>query len=371
MTTGREETLTALHTAATAIQECDSVEAACERTVTAAEDILEFGRSSLLLHEDGWLEPVALSEETPEDGVRRMAADEGLAGKTFQTGRSYVVADVEADDTSEPAKGSYLSGISVPVGEFGVFQAVAERRAAFDDADIELAELLVAHTARTIDRLRFERELERKNERLEAFLSTVSHDLRNPLNVASGRLALAQSACDCGHLDDVAAAHDRMESLIEDLLTLAREGRPVEETEPVDLGALTRRCWRTVQTDGARLAVDDEPTVEADRDRLRRLVENLLGNASEHGGDDVLVTVGSLEDGEGFYVADDGPGIPPDRREEVLDRGVSTAHEGTGFGLAIVEEIATAHDWTVSVTESRFGGARVEIRSGHHGDTTA
>lgn len=368
MTSGREKTLTALHSAATDIQACDSVEAACKRTVAAAEEILEFSLSSILLHNDGWLDPVATSKDAPADGARRMAADQGLAGKTFQTEESHLVTDVTGDDSTDPAKASYLSGISVPIGSAGVFQAVAEERDAFDGSDIELAELLVTHTARTIDRIEYERELqarqaslEQQNKRLETLVSTVSHDLRNPLNVAQARLSLATAESDSEHLDGIEDAHTRMEVLIEDLLTLAREGEPVEETERVDLAAVTRACWETVMTREATLVVDAEGTIHADRGRLQRLLENLLRNAIEHGGDEVTVTVGTFENNEGFYVNDDGPGIPPERRDSVFDRGYSTAEDGTGFGLAIVKEIATAHDWTISVTESAGGGARFVV----------
>jgi signal transduction histidine kinase len=73
----------------------------------------------------------------------------------------------------------------------------------------------------------------------------------------------------------------------------------------------------------------------------------------------VTVTVGDLDGG--FYVADDGPGIPPDERDDIFDAGYSTSVEGTGFGLNIVQRIADAHDWSVDVTESQSGGARFEI----------
>jgi signal transduction histidine kinase len=79
-----------------------------------------------------------------------------------------------------------------------------------------------------------------------------------------------------------------------------------------------------------------------------------------HGSDSVAVTVGSL-DGPGFYVADDGPGIPDHVREEVFDHGVTTAEEGTGFGLAIVDRIASAHGWEARATASESGGARFEF----------
>ncbi|MEF8855225.1 MAG: HAMP domain-containing sensor histidine kinase, partial [Haloarculaceae archaeon] len=206
-----------------------------------------------------------------------------------------------------------------------------------------------------------ERELERKNERLDRFASLVSHDLRNPLHVAEGRLELAREECESEHLEGIASAHDRMATLIEDLLTLARQGDRLTEVEPVDLGTLARRCWGTVQTPTGTLTVVPGPTILADRTATQTLLENLIRNAVEHGGDDVTVTIGPLEDDEGFYVGDDGPGIPPSERDSVFEAGYSTTPEGTGFGLSIVEEIAEAHDWEVAVTESADGGARFEI----------
>lgn len=90
-----------------------------------------------------------------------------------------------------------------------------------------------------------------------------------------------------------------------------------------------------------------------------QLLENLFRNAVEHGGPDVTVEVGALEDG--FFVEDDGPGIPSDARDEVFDVGYSSADDGSGFGLSIVRRIATAHGWDISVTEGTDGGARFEI----------
>ena len=368
MASRREQILETLHTAAMEIQACDSIEAACRRTTEAAAGVLEFEMCSVLVHEDGWLEPVAISEGAPPDGVRRMRADEGLAGKTFQTGKSFVIDEVSPDDETDPAKASYRSGISVPIGDVGVFQAVSADTRAFDESDTELAELLVAHTARTLDRLQFEAELrsrraalQRQNERLEEFVDVVSHDLRSPLNVATGRVALAQAECDSDHLDIAERAHDRMGTLIEDLLTLAREGRPIEDLETVDLAALGADCWQTLETADAAVRFETDQTVCADRSRLRQLLENLLRNAVEHGGPGVCVTVGPLDGKHGFYVADDGPGIAPDTRGAVFEKGRSTTEDGTGFGLAIVEEIADAHGWTVTATESAVGGARFEV----------
>lgn len=207
-----------------------------------------------------------------------------------------------------------------------------------------------------------ERDLERQNERLEEFTSVVSHDLRNPLTVAKGHLDLARDNYDSEHLATVAGAHERMESLIDDLLALAKQGESVGETRPVNLRAAAEQAWETTATQKATLDLvdlDTSGTVAADPKRLGALLENLFRNAVEHCGPAVTVRVGPLADG--FYVADDGPGIPEATRDQVFDHGYTTGQEGTGFGLSIVRQIADAHGWTIDVMDSEAGGARFEI----------
>lgn len=209
------------------------------------------------------------------------------------------------------------------------------------------------------DRKARERELQRHVNRLDEFASVVSHDLRNPLNVAIGRSQLAEEECDSEHLEHVGEALDRMSSLIDDLLSLARQGESVGEKETIELGLIAERCWRNIQMADATLVTDLEGVIEADRSRVQQLLENLMRNAIDHAGADVTVTIGDLEDG--FYVEDDGEGIPPEDRDSVFDAGYSTSGEGTGFGLSIVDQIVEAHGWSIEVTEGSSGGARFEI----------
>ena len=203
-----------------------------------------------------------------------------------------------------------------------------------------------------------ERRLERQNERLAEFAEVVSHDLRNPLNVAQGRVELLQDHYDDEHLDATMRAHERMAALIEDILYLAREGGTVGDVEPIALAETAAGCWQNVETADADLVVDTDCSVLADRGQFQRLLENLLGNAVEHGGPDVTVTVGDVADG--FFVADDGPGIDEETRERLFDAGYSTSPEGTGFGLAIVQRVAEGHGWDVTVTDSDDGGVSDE-----------
>ncbi|MDZ7701263.1 MAG: PAS domain S-box protein [Halobacteriales archaeon] len=211
-----------------------------------------------------------------------------------------------------------------------------------------------------------EAELERQVERLDEFASIVSHDLRNPLSVARGRVELAMEGLAEGDvagavedLERASTALERMEGLIEDLLSLARYGDAVVDAEAVDLRAVARQCWQTVSTDEAVLDVETRAVIRADRGRLRQLLENLIRNAVQHAGPAVRVRIGDLEDG--FYVEDDGPGIPADDRERVFEHGHSTAADGNGFGLSIVQQIAGAHEWAVRAAESEWGGARIEV----------
>lgn len=216
--------------------------------------------------------------------------------------------------------------------------------------------------ARAAERLQAKQQAtERQKELLEEFASIVSHDLRNPLTIAKGRLELAQDEVDSPHLDSVDNALDRMEAIIEETLLLARQGQAVGETQPVDLDSLINECWTNVDTQNAELVTEALPTIEADADRLRHVFENLFRNAIEHGGEDVTVRVGPLSDEPGFFIEDDGPGISPDEVDSVFEPEYTTADQGSGFGLGIVDRIVKAHGWEIRVKNGDEGGARFEI----------
>ncbi|KAA9410209.1 PAS domain-containing sensor histidine kinase [Haloarcula hispanica] len=217
------------------------------------------------------------------------------------------------------------------------------------------------------ERKRREQQLKHQNERLDEFVSIVSHDLRNPLNVASGRTHLLlgdiEDAAVREGLQEVAAAHERMARILDDTLTLARQGRVVGETTSVSIEAVAADAWQQVETGDATLTIETDATIEADAERLQQLFENLYRNAIEHAGAECTVVVSAPETHEnGFSIADDGPGISPDDRELVFEHGYSTNSDGTGFGLSIVQSIAEAHGWSVAVSESERGGARFDVR---------
>ncbi|WP_207591238.1 ATP-binding protein [Halomontanus rarus] len=225
---------------------------------------------------------------------------------------------------------------------------------------------LVGATIDITAEIEHKRESERRRQRLEEFASVVAHDLRNPLNVARGYVELARQTDDVDRLEHAEDSLERMQRLIDDVLLLARQGNAALTVTPVSLRSTLEEAWTRVSSDEATLHVADDVRLEADRDRLLQLVENVFRNAVDHGGETVTVTVEALTDDDGtavgFALEDDGPGIDPDEWETVFDSGYTTSENGTGFGLAIVEQIAEAHGWEIGVGEGADGGARFEIR---------
>ncbi|WP_336000961.1 histidine kinase N-terminal 7TM domain-containing protein [Halorientalis halophila] len=211
-------------------------------------------------------------------------------------------------------------------------------------------------------------QLETQNERLDQVASTISHDLRNPINVATGHLELLEARLADLEVDDetreqllesvesVEDSTDRMQEIIDDILTIAREGKTVEATEAVSLADTARAAWENVDTGAATLEVADDRTFQADRTKLLTVFENCFRNGLDHGPADVTVTVEPLDGG--FAVTDDGPGIPDEHAADVFEYGYTTSEAGTGLGLSIVETMAESHGWTVSLDDEYDQGAR-------------
>lgn len=212
------------------------------------------------------------------------------------------------------------------------------------------------------ERVAREQQLRSKKEQLDDFAGVVSHDIRNPLGVAQGRVEMLQTECESDHIPSIVRSLDRIEDIVADTLTLARQGQVVSDPEPIELISIGRSCWKNISTPSATLDVADDITIIGDYSRLKHIFENLFRNAIEHGGDGVTVRVGQFAP-NGIYVENDGPPIPSEKREEVFEPGHSSGGDGTGFGLTIVKRIAEAHGWQVDITEGTDGGARFEFTS--------
>ena len=198
--------------------------------------------------------------------------------------------------------------------------------------------------------------------RIEGLMGVLAHELRNPLQLAGLSLEAVREGGEEADLERLADAIDRMDTIVDSTLAMARG--EVREVEPVDVHEIVVGIWEDLRAPDAELTIGRPASVEADPALLERLLSNLVRNAIDHGGSAVSVRVGALPDEPGFFVEDDGPGVPPGERESIFEWGHTSTSEGLGLGLGFVREIARAHGWAVSVTDGRDGGARFEVRTG-------
>lgn len=335
-----------------------------ERTVIENMDdaVFVFDRNDILRYANTTalrlLDPMT---ETPVDGesVEAVFADQPELLAQYRQADSQSAADaeplaftVDGECRYYDLRGSTITNsLGMPTGTVVVARDVTEatrQRAALRDRTAEL------ETKKT--------QLEQQNEQLDQFSSFVSHDLRSPLQVASGYLGLARKTGDLDKLDTVEDSLQRMDEMVEDLRKLTRIDQTDLATDLVSVESTARQAWGQVDTGEATLEVAAVGEVDADRELLLHVFENLFRNSVEHGpdnGDIVHVRVGPCADG--LYVEDDGVGIPDDERASVLEHGYSTAADGTGLGMSIVKTIVEAHGWEIAVDESDEGGARFEL----------
>ena len=210
----------------------------------------------------------------------------------------------------------------------------------------------------------------RMQERIRRFLQQrtemlagVSHDLRTPLTRL--RLALAMLPVREELREEVAdmtADVEEMDRMIGGYLAFAR-GEGTEQARPADLVPLLRDVAAGARRSGAAiaLAVPAELFVPLRPDAIRRAVTNLVDNACRHA---PLVALGAAQHGPRnveVTVDDNGPGIPPDRRETVFRPFESGASGGTGLGLSIARDIVRAHGGEITLEESPLGGLRARL----------
>ncbi|WUI08862.1 HAMP domain-containing histidine kinase [Micromonospora sp. NBC_00421] len=217
--------------------------------------------------------------------------------------------------------------------------------------------------------------------RVRQFVADASHELRTPLAAIRGYAEVARRGRDrvppdVAHaLRRVESASTRMTSLVDDLLLLARldSGRPLA-TGPVDLTALVVDAVSDAHVAGPehrwQLDLPDEALeVPGDSVRLHQVVANLLANARVHTppGTTVTTRIAPVPGAVEISVTDDGPGVPPELRDEVFERFArgdssrSREHGSTGLGLAIVAAVVEAHHGTVAL-ESRPGRTVFTVR---------
>ncbi|MGE5195193.1 MAG: PAS domain S-box protein [Deltaproteobacteria bacterium] len=237
------------------------------------------------------------------------------------------------------------------------------------------------------DRKRAEEEIKRKNRDLETLLYVTSHDLREPLRAIQNfsRLVCERNAAQLDakgqdFLKRVVRGAERLDRLLEDVLTLSRAQRSIEPVENVALDAVVadvlQQLESRIEGSNARVQVVDElPHLAADRRWITQAVYNLVANALKftREGEPPDVEICAYQPhadepaGEGLVVCDRGPGVPPGYNERIFQlfqRAVGRDVEGTGAGLAIVRQIAERHGGSAWVRSREGGGSEFVVTFG-------
>jgi len=375
----RRETLESLHTATREMATAGDPEAVCERAITAATETLgaELVGAWLVDDTDTRLVPVAHNEESAEllGELPTFTADgTSVSWNVFTSGERRVISDIREESDAYNPESPIRSEVIVPLGEFGVLSVGSTAPKMFDEADIRFIRLLAENTTAALAGARRERTLRIRTEQMEFFTSILRHDVRNGVTVIRGRAELLAEQLDGDDADDadtIVRWADDMDGLVQrvsDVLdALTDEG---DRTRLVDLsGVADTVCERIDETYPEVTVERDLPgrTPAVADDLLAEVVGNLVTNAVEHNETEglvVSVSVSVAGDPDPEYVtlrvADNGRGVPIDRREAVFQRSESTSD--SGFGLFFVDAMVDAYGGDVWVEENDSGGAAFVVR---------
>lgn len=207
----------------------------------------------------------------------------------------------------------------------------------------------------------------------EQFVADASHELRSPLTTIRSNAEFLLTKPDAGSDDrsaaaaDIVAESERMGTLVNDLLTLAKadEGDLIR-SEPVDLTGLVAGLAFTLNSERRPVKIDAEPGVfvNGDPDALERMLRILVDNSTRYGAGTITLQLTGDVNSAVLSVTDEGPGFRPEALDRVFDRfyrdNAARSPEGTGLGLAIAKATAEAHDGSIHALNAE-SGARVVV----------
>ena len=206
--------------------------------------------------------------------------------------------------------------------------------------------------------------IKRQIEQRTAILAGVSHDLRTPLTRMKLQLAMFDKTPEAANLESDVAAMERM---IEGYLAFAR-GEGAEQPRPVEISGLLREVVDQMRRDGGvvDLHIEQAMTVPLRPETIRRCLSNLIGNAQRHG-EHVSVHAGPRDKMIEITIDDDGPGIPPELREEAfkpffrIEASRNPETGGVGLGLTIARDAVRNHGGDLTLEDAPGGGLRARL----------
>lgn len=351
-----------LHDITQKLERCEEEDEVYDLAIEAAEKILDFELCTIDSVEGERFIVEATSSNLDSDGSEDSSLEKGIAGRTYKEGNSYLVSDIVEEDAADPVKNEYRSALSVPIGDFGVFQAVSTGKEQFDEQDVNMAELLMDHVVETLKRI--------KSSKKQEFLhSLLRHDVKNKTQVVEGYLHLLQDS----NLTDPQA------EFVEKALKATNEGQDIlekvktlKEVKEEDTKNVNLKNPLTDAIESNRKLVENKNiSIEWDENSchvkggplLEELFFNIINNAVNHSGcSNIDISVSDEENNCCVFIEDDGVGIPDHDKDKVFDKGYRKGSKaGSGLGLHIAKTIVGNYGGNIKIKNSDMGGARFEI----------
>lgn len=363
----RERIVRALHAATRELFRAEDPIDACAAAVHTGADLLDLQISGiwLLNEERNRLEPVAATAGAHETvgGLPVFGDGEGIAWRAYQENEAREYADVREAEHVYNDDTPIRSELIVPIGNHGVLMAGDVEVDAFDDVDLELAEILAANSEAVLDRLRREElleeraeELERQNERL----ASLEGVLAGPIDATLDEI---ETTFESGTIEEARQAVARARALVDVAATYANRPDASGARTGLTLGETLETTTRSLEGEIPTPVITNDGTLRADQDLLEQLLAAIVRNAGER--DAGAVSVGVLQATgsrarrlSGFYLEDDGDVIPRRVREPPFDPYAGAVR--VGLELELARLLARDHGWELEATPTQHG-MRFEI----------
>lgn len=218
------------------------------------------------------------------------------------------------------------------------------------------------------DEVEYVKKVEQRKRDLEQFSSAITHDVRNPLNVTTGNLKMAQEQLESSdndtvlkHVDTALDASTRINQIITDMYEIIQEKSTNITLSPTSIEPIVTGALSSTDLEDSLTVDIQETQIEADANKLQIVFENLLKNSNAHGGDTITIYTETQDTGLGSIIYEDnGPGIDEDIATKIFEYGYSDGGS-SGYGMSIIQAVIESHDWEINVDTSYDDGARFVI----------
>lgn len=360
-----KEKIEKLHRTSSELETCQSEDEIFSLAVKAAEDILDFDICSFSRVEKNKFIVKERTSGLPDDGyLERNIEDGGIDTKTYQNQKSYLIKNINESKDAKPVKSDYKSAMSIPIGEYGVFQAVSTEENYFDEEDMNVAELLINHVTSALKRLEM-------REREEFLHSLLRHDVRNKSVLVQGYLDLTEKN---DLPEEVKEYIKRAKNVTEngiDIIDKVRKLRKIEEKDnirDVKIKSILDRVIldyeEQMKQNDINMKLEGEDRTVKGGSLLEDLFSNLIENSIQHSNcNRIKMKISSENDECIITIEDNGKGIDDKDKDRIFEKGYNFGEKGgTGLGMYIAKEVAENYNGSVGAADSDLGGARFDIR---------